>query len=153
MGMFDEFNYSIEDDVPEDPWFLPENTYACTVQKAEMGISKNRPQRSENVPGTGQPNVGLTITFAVDEGEFEGSQFKLWRSASPYDDRRTKSFLLQTLTALGIPRERVNTVEPDDLVGRRALVTTVNRNGFVNVQQIEPMQEAPAGAGGNPFEI
>ena len=131
---------------------VPAGTYVCTVAEANVGTTRS-----------GDPRWGLRLVVA--EGEFVGRQ-AAWDGI--VFSERGKPRVRLILRAFGLPHTGRVDIEPQDLVGRRALVqvgpkewhdertgTTIRRNE-VPFDGYAPLpgddgEEAPAVDGDLPF--
>lgn len=122
---------------------IPDGVYPAEVTGAEVVRgTKNSPD-----------GVFLVISYTVDGYEFPVKEFKSIPQGSPatwdnvIKDNRDKteaqrnktslSFLKARLESLGVPPERMNTLEPEYLIGTRVVVTLKkNPQGYSNVQKV-----------------
>lgn len=110
-----------------EPGTIPDATYRAFV----FDVTPVKPTKD----GTKQ---GLTIIYRISEGDYEGEDVREWKQvpqvspgATP-DVKEQKAFgyLRARFTDLGVPAERMGSVEADDLVGKKVLVTV--KNTYVN---------------------
>lgn len=128
MSLFGDVAF---DKAVDDPNAIPDATYKCFLYDFKVG------------PTASGDKVGATFVYRIAEGQYEGRDIREWKqvpqkSADAYDENDVKqvSYLKQRLANLGVPDERMNTVTPDDLIGKRVWVTVKNRNGYVNAQRV-----------------
>lgn len=148
MGLFDELDIA---GAADDPFNIPDNTYAAVVYKVES---------KKNSKG----NMGLTITYKIMGGEQNGLQVTDYlRMPSKTDEtplegaerERALSYIKRRLNDLGVPEVRMNTVEPADLVGTECYITTKKNGDYTNVREVNlTLNEVPGSVGEvatNPF--
>jgi len=122
----------------DDPFAVPDNTYKAFLFDVKVGPTKD---------GT---KTGMSLTYKISEGEHEGKQITEWKRiptpADPKnldaDDQRALSFLKARMLSLGIPASAVNTVTPEDLIGKSVLVTVKSEKGYTNVKKLELDEDA-----------
>lgn len=125
------------DSVPDDPFYIPDNSYLCYVTGVKTGPTK------------AGDKVGLTITYKIAEGAHEGSEVTEWKQipqpSNPAhmtsDEARAATWLKQRLLSLGVPKDRLTSFDPDDIVGVKCVVKVVNRGEYRNVQRVEVVDE------------
>lgn len=128
-SLFGELDVASAED---DPFAIPDNTYDCFLTDVKVGPTKDKSK------------TGMTLVFTISEGEHANKKIQEWkRIPTPADpknlddeDKRSLSFLKARLLDLGVPAERVNTVSPDDLIGKRVYVSVKNNNGYTNVKKV-----------------
>ena len=149
MGLFDELDVA---GAADNPFSIPDDTYPCVVSDV---ITK------KNAKG----NMGMTVIYKVTEGEYAGREISEYqRVPHPEDNEKldaakaanARSFIKRTLSRLGIPEDRMNTVGKDDLVGIDCYVSTQMNGDFINVRDVHLTAPANAGASSgsaatNPF--
>jgi hypothetical protein len=143
-----------------NPYFLPDDTYRCKIIEANKRIAKS----------SGKP--GLSLTYQVVEGPKKGRKIKEWKTIPyPYElegykteedykkkrnkdeelaenAERQKSFLKQRMVSLGIPDEKMNSVESKDFLELGLFdVTIKNADDRVNVQSVKAVE----GENADPF--
>ena len=129
MGLFDGLEDSFVD-VVEFGVGLPANTYEAMVSDVT----------------TEQKDSGLylVITYAVTAGPMKGKTHKEFQKmvvgrATTEKDQKTLQFIKTRLLSLGIPADRQNTVEPDDIVGVEVAITLVpqkDRPQYNNISRV-----------------
>lgn len=131
MGLFGDLDIQ---SAADNPFAVPANTYECTVTGVKVGPTKD------------ESKVGMTLTYTIQSGEYEGDDITEWKEipqpADPHNltpqERKSNSWLKQRLLSLGVPEDRVNDVEEDDLVGVDCVVTVAEgKNGYMNVTRVE----------------
>lgn len=134
----------------DDPFAVPNNTYRAVLTDAKVGPTK------------AGDKVGLTITWTINsEDEHNGKMITEWKQIpQPVDpknltdeEKRTTSFLKKRMLDLGIPPERINSVTPDDLVGRDCMVSVVNKDNYVNVRKVILIENGVAFDGNKQFKF
>jgi hypothetical protein len=138
MGIFGELDVEAAAD---DPFAVPNNTYRTILTDAKVGPTK------------AGDKIGMTLTWTIQsEDEHNGKMITEWKHiptpANPKEltdeEKRTTSFLKKRMLDLGIPPERINSITPDDLIGRECMVSVVNNNGYVNVKKVLLVEEGVA---------
>jgi hypothetical protein len=136
MGLFGDLDVASAND---DPFAIPDNTYRAYVFGVKTGMSKGNPEK-----GT-LPKNGITFTYKIADGPHEGKQVNEWKhlpeadeNLTPEELERAKSYLKQRLITFGVPSDRQNDVEADDLIGTEVFITVqTNENGFVGVKSVK----------------
>lgn len=129
MGLFDDLDIA---GAKDNPFEIPDNTYACRVSGLEVKTDK-------------KGNGGMLFTYTVTEGEHAGFEITEWKrlplktdkdvlTGKKYED--AKSWIKMRLNDLDVPESRMNSVEADDLVGTECYVTTKLNDGYVNVKNV-----------------
>ena len=147
MGLFDELDVA---GAADNPFAIPDDTYECVV--SDVIVKKNA-----------KGNMGMTIKYKVLGGQYDGSEVSEYRRIPHPNDsdklgqaeaERAKSFIKRSLSALGIPEDRMNSVTKEDLVGIRCYVSTQQNGDFTNVREVNltaPGNVATASAEVSPF--
>jgi hypothetical protein len=146
MGLFDELDVAGAED---NPWSVPDNTYASVVSDVSVKKDKNG-------------NMAMTFFYKVTDGDYEGRSVSEYKRLPHKDDtdiltgkalEDAKSYLKQRLGTLGIPEERMNSVEIEDLIGIECYITVKNNKGYANVRNVTLTSDVPVSAGDrvNPF--
>lgn len=146
MGLFDELDVA---GAADNPFAIPDDTYACVVSDV---ITK----------ANDKGNMGMTVKYKVTEGQYKDREITEYRRIPHKDDKdqmdegkkaSALSYVKLTLSRLGIPEDRMNSVGKDDLVGIDCYVSTKQNGDFTNVRDVH--LTAPAGTGSseavNPF--
>jgi len=118
MGLFGDLDVASAKDNPNE---IPPNTYHCVVTKVATAPTRNGEK------------LGMTITYKILSGDYEGKSFTEWKEIpQPVDPRnptkdeeRAISFIKQRLVSLGIPSDQMNSLKPDDLIGIEADVSVI----------------------------
>lgn len=129
VGMFGDLDI---ESAADDPFAVPDNTYEAFLTEVKVGRTKDGSK------------LGMTLVYTISNGEHASKQVREWKNipqpADPKnpdaDESRALSFLKSRLLDLGIPSNRINSVQPDDLVGKEVTIAVVNRDGFVNVRKV-----------------
>lgn len=135
MGIFGDQDWN---SVPDDPFALPDNSYVAFVTNVKVGPTK------------AGDKVGMTITYTIDGGGYDGREVTEWKRIpqvdnpkSPSDsEKRDLSFLKARMRDLGVPAERMNSIEPDDLIGIRCVITTRQSGQYTNVTRVQHVDES-----------
>lgn len=147
MGLFDELEIDVASAV--DPFAIPLGMHLCFLTAAEMKKSS-------------KGGAGLAITYTIDGGDHNGTKISEWKNcpankeeAATEDGKKSLGWLKQRLTSLGVPEDRMNTMDPDDLVGIHCWVTVKEgKDGFTNIGKVSVADEnasAIAAGTSNPF--
>lgn len=128
------------DNVSADPNDIPDGKYAGSVFKSEYVYLEN------------DDSISHVITYKVDDGEHKGAQRAEWfklgnqpvrdeagnvTSLNVTMDDTKRRWYKKRLVDLGVPEEQINTVKPEDLIGKQ-VTFGVKRNGqYINVNFVE----------------
>lgn len=159
MGLFDELEEDFHD-VDEPQQGIPAGTYEAMVSAIEV----------EEKPEAKRPGKYLVFSYTVtEEGPYKGMTQKEWKHtiqgrAKDDADRQDLAYLKQRLANLGVPEERMNSVEVDDIVGTEIAMTLVDQKNnpqYRNVSRIsllapvsdstETLPDATQDDGDDPF--
>lgn len=142
-GLFAELDIASAED---NPWGIPDNTYACVVSKAEA-----KPTRAGD-------KVGLNLEYTITEGEYAKRSITEWKEIPKPGDtsaraEAAKSFLKIRLASFDIPESRMNSVKTEDLIGLKVYVTVQTKGEYTNVRRVTTDSAAMEDATGptNPF--
>lgn len=130
MGLFDGIDI---ESAADDPFAVDDGTYEAFVTEIKVGLTRD------------ESKTGMTTTFRISEGENEGKLVSRWLLVPTIEDpknptadeARALSFLKSHLMSLGVPAEKVNEVDADDLVGTEVYITVRSANGYTNVRKIQ----------------
>ncbi len=126
MSLFGDVDVQSAED---DPYFIPDSSYPAFLTDVKVGPTKNGDK------------TGMTITYKISEGDFEGREVTEWKylpeQMETVEEKRAMSFLKSRLLDLGIPAERVNEVQADDLIGREVIIAIKNKNGYTNIRNVQ----------------
>jgi hypothetical protein len=147
MGLFDELDIAGAED---NPWSVPDNTYAAVVSNVEVKKDRN-------------DNMAMTFYYKINDGDFTDREISEYKRLPHKSDavqltgkalEDAKSYIKLRLASLGIPEERMNSVDTDDLIGIECYITVKNNKGFANVRNVTLTSDVPVSSGGrvNPFE-
>lgn len=108
---------------------LPDDTYEAEITKVESRVAK------------ASGNTNLMITYGVTGGDCKGEEVtEFLRIPESDDDSRdalkARARIKNRLMDLNVPESRLNTVEPDDLVGTEVYVTTKRNGEYTNVRTV-----------------
>lgn len=128
-GMFGDLDF---ENAQDDPFAVPDNSYISYLTDVKVGPTKNGDK------------VGMTLEYTIDEGPHAGKKISEWKQipqpADPKnpsdDDMRSMSFIKQRMISLGVPADKINTTNPDDLIGTKCVVAVKNKGGYTNVRQV-----------------
>jgi hypothetical protein len=131
-GLFGDLDW---ESVPENPFKIEAGTYPCHITDVKSGPTKD------------ETKVGVTLYYTVDEGhDGAGLQIQDWKEviipkdrANPTaEEKRAGSFIRMRLEALGVPASKINSVKPEELMGKAVLVTvTEGKNDFPNIKDVQ----------------
>lgn len=151
MGLFDELDIA---GAADNPFAIPDDTYECVVSDL---IKKRNDQK-----GT----TGITVKYKITGPEHTGREITEYRRLPSKDDTKpmsdaeaatARSYIKRTLSRLGIPEDRMNTVNREDLVGTQCYVSTQMNGDFINVRDVTLARPADLGsstsADVNPFAV
>lgn len=144
MSIFGDLDIANAED---DPFSIPPGTYEATVSDVEVKDNKDKTLK------------GLWITYTVIGETENGKKVSEWKTIpAPADpknpsaeDKRSMSFLKMRLSSLGIPESRMNSVQPEDLIGTDVAITVKKNGEYTNVTKVEPLVALSVGSGSNPF--
>jgi len=135
MSIFGDIDIANAEEVSN---VLPADTYECVVSNFEVKPTKDGSK------------LGLNIAYTVSqEGRFKARLIFEWqRVPRPTDtdlDEAGKaqalSYLKHRLLSLGIPEDRLNTVQPADVIGKTVLVSVkVKPRGGEDQNQVTKVQ-------------
>lgn len=129
MGLFGDLDVASADD---NPWAVPANTYEADVYIVEVKSDKNE-------------NKGLSILYKITSGDHVGKTVSEWKIIPQPDDpwnltpeeRKAMSYIKMRLASLGVPEERMNTVDVNDLMGLPVTVKVTVNGDYTNVTRVE----------------
>jgi hypothetical protein len=122
----------------DDPFAIPDNTYRAVLTDAKVGPTK------------AGDKIGLTLIYTINsDDQFNERIVSEWKGIPEpndpknltEDESRQAAFLKQRMLSLGIPPERINSVTPDDLIGRECFITIFNKNGYMNIRKLVLIDE------------
>jgi len=125
MSIFSDVNF---DEGSDNPFGLESGDYDVVVSEAKI-------ERSE------KGNLGLWVTFSAENGK----SIRKWTTMPESDQeeetrKRNTSFLRLLLKQLGVPQDRWNQLDPEDLVGIEARIIVVPQkdSDYFQVKKITP---------------
>lgn len=148
MGIFGDLDVASASD---NPFAIPDNTYECYLTEVAVRPTKDGSK------------VGLNLTYRIASGDKEDRRIKEWKHIPAGSDltstdsevkaaaERALSFLKMRLKELGVPAEKMNDLQPDDLIGKHVNVSVKTIDGFVNVQRVALAVEGNAAESGGLF--
>ena len=129
-----------------DPFEIPDGTYKAVTGEVKRETSKDGSK------------VGLTLKYTIDDEDspYNGRKASEWKTIpkgqESEDDRKALGYLKQRLNSLGVPEDKMNSVEPEELNDIPVVITIKNNNGYVNVNRVALREEDASFAdGANPF--
>lgn len=148
MSLFGELDVESADD---NPWIKKDGTYISDL----TGLSVK--------PTKAGDKMGLSLEFKIVEGIYKGRLIKNWlwipsqeQLKDPDEEKAARaaqavSQLKYTMTSMGVPADRVNSVQAEDLMAmdQKYEVTIRNKNGSENVTGIAVHEES--GSTASPF--
>jgi len=141
-GLFGDLDLA---SVSEDILNTPDGTYAALVEKISAS------QSSSKIDDRGKPQVGITVTFKIDDEDNEqhGQKVTHYQTVPQVPDgeemtaaeKKNAAYLKRLLRNLGVPEERMNDIEPTDLNGTEVYITTKRNGDFINVVSVKLRSE------------
>lgn len=130
MSLFGELDVASADD---DPYSIPDNTYETFLYDVKVGPTK------------ANDKIGMTLVFKISEGQYEGREIREWKWVpQPVDPKNptqeeasAASYLKARMVDLGVTADRMNSIEPDELIGIKCTVTVKTKNGYANVRGVK----------------
>lgn len=126
----------------DDPFATPLGTFGCVVKECKLSVSDSKYVKVNGEDDVNRPLRGLSIIYQINDGsDDDGGTISEYKSI-PYgntteEDKRSLSFLKQRLLSLGVPPERVNSVQPQELEGTDCFVTTKKNKEYTNVTNVK----------------
>lgn len=139
----------------DDPFNIPDNTYHCFVFSVEVKDTKGGTKPDGTVK---EIKRGITINYKIaDDSVYNDKLIQEWKHipkpADPKkptaDEASAASYLKQRLADFGIPTNRMNSVQPDDLIGLEVYVSVAKKNDYLNVRKVSLVTES--GVSADPF--
>jgi hypothetical protein len=132
-----------------EPGTVPDATYKCFLFDIKKGATAKGDKD------------GVTFIYRIGDGNYEGEDVREWleiprvaADAKPTPDQEKKFGRIKArLVSLGVPAERVGTVDAEDLIGTKVYVTTKTNNGYVNVNKVTLDTEGDTSSADSPFGI
>lgn len=142
-GLFGDLDLA---SVSEDILTIPDGTYSAVVVKISPSQSQSK------MDERGKPQSGITVTFQIIDTDSEYNEQKVthYQTIPQVPDseemtaaeKKNAAYLKRLLRNLGVPEERMNTVEPSELVGTDVYITTKKNGDFINVVGVKLQSEA-----------
>lgn len=136
----------------DDPFKIDDGTYRGTVTDAKV----------QDHEKDGVTKKYLIIDFTVTDPESPMYERKIseWKEipqpknpkAPTADEARAASFLKMRLTSLGIPPERMNKLNTDDLKGIDVVFVVKTKGAFTNLNKVELAKSAAVGGAKGGFK-
>lgn len=144
MSIFGDLDIASASD---DPFSVAPGTYEAVVSDVEVKDNKDKTLK------------GLWITYTITGETENGKNVSEWKTIpAPADpknpsaeDKRSMSFLKMRLSSLGIPESRMNSVQPEDLIGTEVAITVKKNGEYTNVTKVEALTALSVGGPSNPF--
>lgn len=147
MGLFGDVDAS---EVPDDPFFVPADTYLCILAEATIQDTK-----------TGGQGLSLKWVIEDEDSDYVGNNISDWHNIysaeflaeneiSEANVRRSRSNMKKRLLELGVTEDEMNEIHEnlDTLVGKTAHITTVETPDkqdpdkvWVNIRKVELVDE------------
>ena len=139
MGLLDDYGID-SDTIPDGPNFdVADDIYEFEIGDVHIqnGTSKDPEQ------------VSIVFDYLLgEEGKRKSEWFRLPKDASAPTDKELQSlsFYKTRLLSLGVPREEINAVGADDLIGRTGTLQVFTKNGYQNIKNVKvgEVEAAPA---------
>lgn len=131
-GFFGEYDIA---GAADDPWAMDPGTYEGAVSKVEV-LAGEKDRKDDDGNPVKVPYKGLQVTFSTaNDGDYQ-HYFSL---PMPHDSakavRMKRSSLKAFLSGLEVPESRMNTIQPDDLIGIKCVFTIKKNNaGYWNIE-------------------
>lgn len=133
-----------------EPGAIPDNTYEAFV----FDVSPVKPTK-------GGDKDGITITYKINGGDYDGEVVREWKqvprvaagSEPTHEQNKQFGYIKQRLSDLGVPAERLNSVDANDLIGTKVLITTKANNGYVNINRVSLDSGDSVTSGSSPFGL
>ena len=134
MSLFGELDVESAED---NPFAIPDGVYDAAVFEVKVGPTKNKDK------------VGMTLVYKITEGPQTGKTVQEWKHVpQPADaknpteeEARALSYLKARMISLGVPAEKINTIQSDDLLGREVVITLVTKGEYQNVRKVTEKQD------------
>lgn len=131
MGLLDEYGFGIDMDEIEAPSFdVPDDIYEFEVSDFYIQEgTDNHPDR-----------VWLVIQYSLGaNGKSKSEWFELPADASAPTDKELQrlGFYKNRLRDLGIEDSQMNTIGPDDLIGKTGTLQVFTKNGYQNIKGVK----------------
>jgi hypothetical protein len=114
------------DTVSDDVNAFPDGTYEAFLYEAKLIQYKDTSK--------GQ---ALVLTYKIADGPHSGKTIDEWKSCNAFDDERAKGWLKARIKSLGVPESRYDTVDPEDLVGIKLLISKKQKGEYHNVTSVK----------------
>jgi len=117
MGLFGDLDVANAKDIT---YLFDSDTYPAIVSNFEVKPTK---------AGT---MTGMNITYTFTDGKYKGRFITEWQrvpaasDTSPLDPQKAEDavgYVKKRLASLGVPQERMNTVEPGEIIGTEVYVS------------------------------
>jgi hypothetical protein len=130
------------DNVEADPNYISDGTYPAFVFSADVRTKKDKSK-----------SWVLTYKIAPESPKHAGQQQQEWFDLEPKGENAEmkKSFLKRRVLSLGVPEDKINSLQPNDVVGIKVAMSIVHRNGYQNVgtvtvdDGVTPLGATPGG--------
>jgi hypothetical protein len=112
------------ENVDEDPNAFPDSTYNAYVTDAK--IVKVNDQKEDR----------LVLTYTLADGEHKGKQIDEFKNCDKTANARDLAWLKSRLKSLGVPEEKLSSINLDDLKGIAIRITTKKKGQYRNVTNV-----------------
>lgn len=135
MSLFGELDVDIAA-ADDNPFEVPAGIYSGFVSDVEVKESQ-------------KGNQGLMITYTVgpDDAEYAGRTIGEWKNLPVPGDAKAAqaaSFLKLRLLSLGVPEDKINSIEADDLIGTAVVFTVADgKDGYKNIRKVTLDEGSP----------
>ena len=113
------------DNVDPDPKAFPDGTYNAYLTEAKVVALKDVAAGKR-----------LVLTYKLFDGPHKGKTIDEWKSINKFDDARSKAFLKARLLSLGVPEEKISSINPADLSGIAVRITKKTNGQYKNVTNV-----------------
>ena len=138
------------DSVPDNPYDTEPGTYEANVYDVEV-----KPTKAGD-------KTGMYIYYKIDGGDFDGNTLQEFKEIPQpkdpknptADEKKTASWLKMRLVSLGVPSNRLNSLDPKDLIGTPVTVTIARNGEYTNIQKVALRSDngfTGSGVQDNPF--
>ena len=113
------------DEIDEDPNRLPDGPYNAYLTDAKVVTLKDAAKGKR-----------LVLTYKIADGPHKGKIIDEWKGINAFDDARSKAFLKQRILSLGVPEDKISTLDLNDLVGLEVRITKKQNGQYQNINNV-----------------